>query len=35
MVVLGVLAIQLQFGFVVALWIRRRAEGFVVVRGRA
>jgi hypothetical protein len=34
MVVLGVLAIQLQFGFVVALWIRRRAEGFVVVRGR-
>jgi hypothetical protein len=33
-VVLGVLAIQLQFGFVVSLWIRRRAEGFVVVRGR-
>ena len=35
LVVLGVLAIQLQFGFVVALWIRRKAQGFVVVRGQA
>jgi hypothetical protein len=34
LVILGVLAVQLQFGFVVSLWIRRRAEGFVVVRGR-
>jgi len=33
LVVLGVLAFQLQFGFVVALWIRRNAEGLVVVRG--
>jgi hypothetical protein len=33
LVVLGVLAVQLQFGLVVSLWIRRRAEGFVVVRG--
>jgi multidrug efflux pump subunit AcrA (membrane-fusion protein) len=35
LVVLGVLAVQLQFGFVVALWIRRKAEGLVVVRGGA
>lgn len=35
LVVFGVLAVQLQFGFVVSMWIRRRAEGFVVVRGRS
>jgi hypothetical protein len=35
LVVLGVLAVQLQFGLVVALWIRRKAEGLVVVRGGA
>ncbi len=35
LVVLGVLAIQLQFGFVVAMWIRRKAEAFVVVQGRS
>jgi hypothetical protein len=35
LVVLGVLAFQLQFGFVVSLWIRRNSAGLVVVRGRA
>jgi hypothetical protein len=35
MVLLGVLAVQLQFGAVVALWIRRKSAGFVVVRSRA
>lgn len=35
LVVFGVLAVQLQFGFVVAIWIRRSARKFVVVRGRA
>ena len=35
LVVLGVLAVQLQFGLVVSLWIRRKADGLVVVRGRA
>lgn len=35
LVLLGVLAVQLQFGLVVALWIRRKGEGFVVLRGSA
>jgi hypothetical protein len=35
LVVLGVLAFQLQFGFVVSLWIRRNSAGLVVVRSRA
>ncbi len=35
LVVLGVLAVQLQFGLVVSFWIRRKGDGLVVVRGRA
>jgi hypothetical protein len=34
LVVVGVLAVQLQFGLLVAMWIRKKAEAFVVVRGR-
>jgi hypothetical protein len=35
LLLVGALAIQLQFGFLVALWIRKKAETFVVVRGRS
>jgi hypothetical protein len=35
LVVVGVLAVQLHFGLLVALWIRKKAEGLVVVRSRA